>query len=96
MISNGAPPTLRACGVDLWSGSTHAAPPGEVTDRTGFSIDTLRYYERIGPLADIAGTSGGQHWRIVQPAAGADGERRRGGARAFSDGDMVRVAGPAA
>lgn len=34
--------------------------PGEVADKTGFSIDTLRYYERIGLLADIARTAGGQ------------------------------------
>ncbi|MCA2213426.1 MerR family transcriptional regulator [Jidongwangia harbinensis] len=34
--------------------------PGEVADKTGFSIDTLRYYERIGLLEGIARTSGGQ------------------------------------
>jgi DNA-binding transcriptional MerR regulator len=34
--------------------------PGEVADKTGFSIDTLRYYERIGLLEDIARTPGGQ------------------------------------
>jgi DNA-binding transcriptional MerR regulator len=34
--------------------------PGEVADRVGFSIDTLRYYERIGLLEGIARTSGGQ------------------------------------
>jgi DNA-binding transcriptional MerR regulator len=34
--------------------------PGEVADKTGFSIDTLRYYERIGLLEDIARTAGGQ------------------------------------
>ena len=34
--------------------------PGEVADKTGFSIDTLRYYERIGLLDDIARTPGGQ------------------------------------
>ena len=34
--------------------------PGEVAEKTGFSIDTLRYYERIGLLEDIARTAGGQ------------------------------------
>ena len=34
--------------------------PGQVADKTGFSLDTLRYYERIGLLDDIARTSGGQ------------------------------------
>jgi DNA-binding transcriptional MerR regulator len=34
--------------------------PGEVADKTGFSLDTLRYYERIGLLDDIARTSGGR------------------------------------
>jgi DNA-binding transcriptional MerR regulator len=34
--------------------------PGEIADRTGFSLDTLRYYERIGLLAGIARTAGGQ------------------------------------
>jgi DNA-binding transcriptional MerR regulator len=34
--------------------------PGQVAEQTGFSIDTLRYYERIGLLDDIARNSGGQ------------------------------------
>jgi DNA-binding transcriptional MerR regulator len=34
--------------------------PGEVADRTGFTLDTLRYYERIGLLVAVARTSGGQ------------------------------------
>jgi DNA-binding transcriptional MerR regulator len=34
--------------------------PGEVADRTGFSLDTLRYYEKIGLLDGIARTAGGQ------------------------------------
>jgi DNA-binding transcriptional MerR regulator len=34
--------------------------PGEVADKTGFTLDTLRYYERIGLLDDIARTSGGR------------------------------------
>jgi DNA-binding transcriptional MerR regulator len=34
--------------------------PGEVADKTGFTLDTLRYYERIGLLDAVARTSGGQ------------------------------------
>jgi DNA-binding transcriptional MerR regulator len=34
--------------------------PAEVADRTGFSLDTLRYYEREGILAPVARTAGGQ------------------------------------
>jgi DNA-binding transcriptional MerR regulator len=34
--------------------------PREVVEKTGFSLDTLRYYERIGLLDDVARTSGGQ------------------------------------
>jgi DNA-binding transcriptional MerR regulator len=34
--------------------------PREVADRTGFSLDTLRYYEKIGLLVSIARSSGGQ------------------------------------
>jgi DNA-binding transcriptional MerR regulator len=34
--------------------------PGEVAEKTGFSIDTLRYYERIGLLAHIDRTAGGR------------------------------------
>jgi DNA-binding transcriptional MerR regulator len=34
--------------------------PGQVAERTGFSIDTLRYYERIGLLDDIERNSGGR------------------------------------
>jgi DNA-binding transcriptional MerR regulator len=34
--------------------------PGEVADKTGFTLDTLRYYERIGLLDEIARTSGGR------------------------------------
>jgi DNA-binding transcriptional MerR regulator len=34
--------------------------PGQVADRTGFSLDTLRYYERIGLVGDVARTSGGR------------------------------------
>ena len=34
--------------------------PGEVVEKTGFSLDTLRYYERIGLLDDVRRTSGGR------------------------------------
>jgi len=34
--------------------------PGLAADRSGFSLDTLRYYERIGLLYDIERTAGGQ------------------------------------
>ncbi|GAB1689825.1 MerR family transcriptional regulator [Krasilnikovia sp. M28-CT-15] len=34
--------------------------PGEAAHRTGLSLDTLRYYERIGLLAGVGRTPGGQ------------------------------------
>jgi DNA-binding transcriptional MerR regulator len=34
--------------------------PKQVADRTGFSLDTLRYYEKIGLLVSIARSAGGQ------------------------------------
>jgi DNA-binding transcriptional MerR regulator len=34
--------------------------PREVVDKTGFSLDTLRYYEKIGLLVRVARSSGGQ------------------------------------
>ncbi|WP_432968529.1 MerR family transcriptional regulator [Dactylosporangium sp. CA-233914] len=34
--------------------------PREVVERTGFTLDTLRYYERIGLLDSVERTSGGQ------------------------------------
>jgi DNA-binding transcriptional MerR regulator len=34
--------------------------PAETARRSGFTLDTLRYYEKIGLLADIGRTSGGQ------------------------------------
>src|SRR5215204_3016997 len=33
--------------------------PAEVVEQTGFSIETLRYYERIGLLRDVARDSAG-------------------------------------
>ncbi|MET8307552.1 MerR family transcriptional regulator [Micromonospora sp. NPDC005173] len=34
--------------------------PAEAARRSGFSLDTLRYYEKIGLLADVGRTAGGQ------------------------------------
>ena len=34
--------------------------PGEVVEKTGFSLDTLRYYEKIGLLESVGRTSGGR------------------------------------
>jgi DNA-binding transcriptional MerR regulator len=34
--------------------------PGQAAEQTGFSLDTLRYYERIGLLDAVARTPGGQ------------------------------------
>lgn len=34
--------------------------PGQVAEKSGFSVDTLRYYERIGLLDGVSRTSGGR------------------------------------
>ncbi len=34
--------------------------PGQVAEETGFSLDTLRYYERIGLLAPVGRNAAGQ------------------------------------
>ncbi|MFB9236181.1 MerR family transcriptional regulator [Plantactinospora siamensis] len=34
--------------------------PSETARRSGFSLDTLRYYEKIGLLSDVGRTSGGR------------------------------------
>lgn len=34
--------------------------PGEAAQKTGFTLDTLRYYERIGLLHPISRTAGGR------------------------------------
>lgn len=34
--------------------------PGQVVEETGFSLDTLRYYERIGLLGNVGRNSAGQ------------------------------------
>lgn len=34
--------------------------PSEAAQKSGFSLDTLRYYEKIGLLTDIDRTSGGK------------------------------------
>ena len=38
----------------------HRYSPGQVAERTGFSLDTLRYYERIGLLERIDRSTTGQ------------------------------------
>jgi len=43
-----------------YPGAMQQFSPGQVAEQTGFSLDTLRYYERIGLLDDIARNSGGQ------------------------------------
>jgi DNA-binding transcriptional MerR regulator len=55
---------------------------GEVSQRTGFTIDTLRYYERLGLIERIERTTGGKrryradregrrvgHWQRSEGAA---------------------------
>jgi len=39
---------------------TQAYSPGEVAAKSGFSVEALRYYERIGLLTDIDRDSGGR------------------------------------
>lgn len=34
--------------------------PGQVVEKTGFTLDTLRYYERIGLLDGVGRTAGGR------------------------------------
>jgi DNA-binding transcriptional MerR regulator len=34
--------------------------PGQVVEKTGFSVETLRYYERIGLIHEIGRTAGGR------------------------------------
>ncbi|MFC6881176.1 MULTISPECIES: MerR family transcriptional regulator [Actinomadura] len=34
--------------------------PGETAEKTGFSIDTLRYYEKIGLLSEVARNAAGR------------------------------------
>jgi DNA-binding transcriptional MerR regulator len=43
--------------------------PGQVVEETGFSLDTLRYYERIGLLKSIGRNSAGQR-RFTQEDIG--------------------------
>lgn len=40
--------------------STPTYTPAEAAERSGFSIDTLRYYEREGILAPVERTAGGR------------------------------------
>jgi DNA-binding transcriptional MerR regulator len=43
--------------------------PGQVVEETGFSLDTLRYYERIGLLKSIGRNAAGQR-RFTQEDVG--------------------------
>ncbi|MEU4835021.1 MerR family transcriptional regulator [Streptosporangium sp. NPDC023615] len=43
--------------------------PGQVVEETGFSLDTLRYYERIGLLEPIGRNAAGQR-RFTQQDVG--------------------------
>lgn len=38
----------------------HTYTPAQTSDESGFSLDTLRYYEREGILPHVARTSGGR------------------------------------
>ncbi|GLY42573.1 MerR family transcriptional regulator [Amycolatopsis sp. NBRC 101858] len=40
--------------------------PAQVTEKTGFTIDTLRYYERIGLLHHVGRTAGGRRFFTEQ------------------------------
>ncbi|HEY9523870.1 MAG TPA: MerR family transcriptional regulator [Thermopolyspora sp.] len=42
------------------TGHRNVYTPGQVVDETGFSLDTLRYYERIGLLAPVGRNAAGQ------------------------------------
>jgi hypothetical protein len=44
--------------------------PSEAAEQSGFSLDTLRYYERIGLLDDIDRAPSGH--RPAQPSPGED------------------------
>ncbi|MEY9964947.1 DNA-binding transcriptional MerR regulator [Streptacidiphilus sp. MAP12-16] len=44
--------------------TTHYLTPAETVERSGFSLDTLRYYERIGLLTDV-GRSPSGHRRFT-------------------------------
>lgn len=42
------------------SGTVSFYSPAEAAEKTGFSVDTLRYYEKIGLLRDVGRTPGGR------------------------------------
>jgi DNA-binding transcriptional MerR regulator len=42
------------------TGMSTTYTPGQVVEKTGFSLDTLRYYEKIGLLDGVGRTSGGR------------------------------------
>lgn len=47
-------------GRDVTLGPVSFYSPGQTAEKTGFSIDTLRYYERIGLLGEIDRTAAGR------------------------------------
>ncbi|WP_344857048.1 MerR family transcriptional regulator [Planomonospora alba] len=49
--------------------STSVYTPGQVAEETGFSLDTLRYYERIGLLERVGRNAAGQR-RFTQQDIG--------------------------
>ncbi len=51
---------LRATAARAQNRRMPTYSPGETADKTGFTLDTLRYYERIGLLGGIARTPGGR------------------------------------
>lgn len=54
---------LQFNGTEHMNTTPKARPPGmsigEISRRTGLSIDTIRYYERLGLLANVERTAGG-------------------------------------
>ncbi|MFI6983661.1 MerR family transcriptional regulator [Embleya sp. NPDC050154] len=49
----------------MTSTATSYLTPAETAERSGFSLDTLRYYERIGLLADVGRAPSG-HRRFTE------------------------------
>ncbi|WP_424638542.1 MerR family transcriptional regulator [Embleya sp. AB8] len=45
--------------------ATHYLTPAQAAERSGFSLDTLRYYERIGLLSDVGRAPSG-HRRFTE------------------------------
>lgn len=54
------PPRRRLSSIDVDTTAAGTYTIGECARRSGFTMDTLRYYERIGLIGDIARTPTGQ------------------------------------